>query len=179
MHVLFIGSLMWHAGEGKGMPSVHKCVKGYETVGHRVTAIFPTNDKTLPRTLDYDGMKLHLVQIPLLPYTSTFSHLRSIWATSYRWPALHSLFSALFYVIYSLKAFCLALRICLTERVDLVCGLTIAGAPTASLVGRLLRKPVIFRLFGTETVPFEQSFMKCLYDGSAKPYAPTVFSRIN
>ena len=88
MHVLFLGKFFWPSAERCGMPSAYKCLKGFEEAGHRVTAIFPTNDRLLPRSFDYDGMRLHLVRIPLIPYTRKFSHLNAVNGVPFRLPML-------------------------------------------------------------------------------------------
>ena len=149
MHILFVGSFLWTSGDRRGMPSAYKCLKGFEEAGHKVSAIFPTNDPSLPSELDYEGMRLHLVRIPLIPYESRFSHLVGVHGVRYRFQMLGKFWSGCFYTIFLVRAFLRALRVVLKDGVDLVYGLTPIGAPPACMIARLFRKPLVFRFFGT------------------------------
>ena len=138
------------------MPSVYKCLKGFQDAGHQVSAIFPTNDRSLGTELDYEGMRFHLVRIPLIPYQEKFSHLTGVHGVSYRLAFMGKFWSACFYLIFLMRASLRAMRICMRERVDLLYGLSSVGAAPAALVGRLLRKPVVIRIFGTFIYPFKR-----------------------
>ena len=153
MRVLFIGTMLWSLGDRKGTPAMYWCPKGFAEKGHEVIGIFPTNDRTLPRELEYDGMEFHLVYIPLVPYAGTFSHTRSVYGMPFRYPLLHKLWSGLFFTMFFWQAFWLGLRICMKRRVDLIYALTHGGVGPASFLARMLRKPVVSRLFGTSFHP--------------------------
>ena len=144
---------VWSMGPNAGIPSIYETLKGYATRGHTVHMVLPAFKSQGSHAADcgnLDNVVVHLVRMPLFRFTRricTWGKNRSSRGRVYGlvfW--FFGLLADLFFTITMVVG---ALKIARREKFDVVYAHHAACAPCGFLVGLILGRPVICRLYGT------------------------------
>ena len=150
--VIAFTPFVWTVGEDAGMPSAYRALEGLREAGFDVHVVIPS-DRAVPST--YRGLNLHAFAVPRFGLEGSYGLERSPLllqapdkrTASLRWKGFLGAMLAGF--IHK------GHRVAGQHRPALLYGILPVGALAASVLGGVLRRPNVTRLFGTHLAPVQ------------------------